>query len=62
MIITGTGAMRAVAGYWLETAQNGTWSAPVEHSGSSFTYVAGESPAQVRLRWKLVTGMRILLR
>ena len=61
-VVDKSGIARAVTGYRLETAQNGVWSAPVEYSGASYTYKLGKSPAQVRLTWKLISGMRILLR
>ena len=61
-VVDSAGAARAVVGYSLETAQNGEWSAPVRYAGSSYTYRAGESPQQVRLKWRLAVGFRMILR
>ena len=61
-VVDSSGATRVVTGYTLETAQGGEWGAPVAYSGSSYAYRVGESPEQVRLRWKLSVGVRIIVR
>ena len=61
-VVDSSGATRVVRGYTLETAQGGEWGAPVAYSGSSYTYRVGESPEQVRLRWKSSVGIRIIVR
>ena len=52
----------AFDGYTLETWDVATqdWSAPVAYAGSTYTWMAGTSPAKVRLtwRWKATRGLR----
>ena len=61
-VVVGSGATRMVTGYTLETAQDGAWGAPVAYGGSSYRYRVGESPQQVRLKWKLSLGMCMIVR
>ena len=61
-VVDGSGAMRTVIGYTIETAQGGKWSTPERFSGSTYTYIAGESPSQVRIKWKTGNGLRVIIR
>ena len=40
-----------VARYSVETLANGVWSGKTYHSGNTYTYTEGTSPATVRLTW-----------
>ena len=41
-----------VVRYSVETLENGVWSGKAYHSGDTYTYTEGSSPATVRLTWK----------
>ena len=57
------GKVRPVVGYTIETWDGSVWSAPVSHTGSSYTYTEGTSPAKVRLTWRWQPdGTTIILR
>ena len=52
-----------VVRYSIETLSNGEWSGKTYHSGNSYTYTEGSSPATVRLTWKgQPDGTKIILR
>ncbi|HOE61659.1 MAG TPA: hypothetical protein PK251_14985 [Candidatus Latescibacteria bacterium] len=53
---TEEGKTHRVSGYTLEAWANDAWSAPTSHTGASYTYVQGESPAMVRLTWRWTSG------
>ena len=40
-----------VVRYSVETLSNGVWANKTYHSGSTYTYTEGTSPATVRLKW-----------
>ena len=58
-----SGAVVPVAGYYTETLVNGEWSKRKWHSGTTYFYEEGTSPACVRLTWgPLPDGMMLLVR
>ena len=52
-----------VVRYSIETLSSDVWSGKTYHSGNTYTYTEGTSPATVRLTWKeLPDGTKIIVR
>lgn len=59
--IDGKGEPVSLAGYVLETLKNGEWTDRTLHTGSSYTYEEGMSPATVRLTWRWNVGLIVIV-